>query len=85
MILSQERWMNLRVFKALAEAGASWAEIARETGCGGGGANWTRTSTATLRVVRKRRRLSSSSRAWWPNEPALYTSQPDQRLGAVRR
>ena len=21
---------------------------------------------------------------WWPNEPALYTSQPDQRLGAVR-
>jgi transposase len=33
MILSQERWMNLRVFKALADAGASWAEIARETGC----------------------------------------------------
>jgi transposase len=31
MILSQERWMNLRVFKALADAGASWAEIARET------------------------------------------------------
>jgi len=33
MILSQERWMNLRAFKALAEAGATWAEIARETGC----------------------------------------------------
>jgi Homeodomain-like domain len=33
MILSQERWMNLRAFKALADAGASWAEIARETGC----------------------------------------------------
>jgi hypothetical protein len=32
MILSQERWMNLRAFKALADAGASWAEIARETG-----------------------------------------------------
>jgi transposase len=32
MILSQERWMNLRAFKALAEAGATWAEIARETG-----------------------------------------------------
>src|SRR5919108_58959 len=32
MILSQEQWMNLRVFKALAEAGATWAEIARETG-----------------------------------------------------
>jgi transposase len=33
MILSQERWMNLRAFKALADAGATWAEIARETGC----------------------------------------------------
>jgi transposase len=32
MILSQERWMELRAFKALAEAGATWAEIARETG-----------------------------------------------------
>jgi transposase len=32
MILSQERWMNLRAFRALAEAGATWAEIARETG-----------------------------------------------------
>jgi transposase len=32
MILSQEQWMNLRAFKALAEAGATWAEIAQETG-----------------------------------------------------
>ena len=32
MILSQEAWMDLRRFKALAEAGATWAEIARETG-----------------------------------------------------
>ena len=32
MILSQEQWMNLRAFKALAGAGATWAEIARETG-----------------------------------------------------
>jgi len=32
MILSQEHWMELRAFKALADAGASWAEIARETG-----------------------------------------------------
>ena len=29
MILSQEAWMDLRRFKALAEAGATWAEIAR--------------------------------------------------------
>ena len=34
------------------------------SGCGAAGANWTRTSTATLRVVRERRRLSSSSRVW---------------------
>jgi transposase len=33
MILSQEQWMELRAFKALADAGATWAEIARETGC----------------------------------------------------
>jgi transposase len=32
MILSQEAWMDLRRFKALAEAGATWAEIARESG-----------------------------------------------------
>jgi transposase len=32
MILSQEQWMELRAFKVLAEAGATWAEIARETG-----------------------------------------------------
>jgi hypothetical protein len=31
MILSHERWMNLRAFKALADAEATWAEIARET------------------------------------------------------
>jgi hypothetical protein len=24
MILSQEQWMNLRAFKALADAGATW-------------------------------------------------------------
>jgi transposase len=33
MILSQEQWMNLRAFKALADAGATWAEIAQGTGC----------------------------------------------------
>jgi transposase len=32
MILSQEQWMELRAFTALADAGATWAEIARETG-----------------------------------------------------
>jgi transposase len=32
MILSQEQWMELRAFKAPADAGATWAEIARETG-----------------------------------------------------
>jgi hypothetical protein len=36
MILSQEQWMELRAFKALAEAGATWAEIARETVMTGG-------------------------------------------------
>jgi transposase len=32
MLLSSEEWMDLRAFRALRAAGASWAEIARETG-----------------------------------------------------
>ncbi len=32
MLLSTEEWMDLRAYRALREAGASWAEIARETG-----------------------------------------------------
>jgi transposase len=32
MLLSLEEWMDLRAFRALRGAGASWAEIARETG-----------------------------------------------------
>ena len=32
MLLSVEEWMDLRAFRALRAAGASWAEIARETG-----------------------------------------------------
>ena len=32
MLLSVEEWMDLRAFRALRGAGASWAEIARETG-----------------------------------------------------
>ena len=32
MLLSTEEWMDLRAFRALRDAGASWAEIAQETG-----------------------------------------------------
>jgi len=32
MLLSLEEWMDLRAFRALRAAGATWAEIARETG-----------------------------------------------------
>jgi len=32
MLLHEEEWMDLRAFRALKEAGASWAEIARESG-----------------------------------------------------
>ncbi len=32
MLLSTEEWMDLRAYRALREAGATWAEIARETG-----------------------------------------------------
>ncbi len=33
MLLSEEEWMDLRVYSALRAAGASWADIAREAGC----------------------------------------------------
>lgn len=33
MILDGESWMNIRRFKALHDAGATYAEIARECGC----------------------------------------------------
>src|SRR5205085_669972 len=33
MILDEESWMNIRRFRALHEAGASYAEIAAECGC----------------------------------------------------
>jgi transposase len=32
MLLSTEEWMDLRAYRALRDAGAGWAEIARETG-----------------------------------------------------
>jgi hypothetical protein len=34
MIVDSERWMNIRRFRALHVAGASYAEISRECGCG---------------------------------------------------
>ena len=33
MILDSESWMNIRRFRALHDAGASYAEIAHECGC----------------------------------------------------
>ncbi len=32
MLLSTEEWMELRAYRARQDAGATWAEIARETG-----------------------------------------------------
>ena len=32
MLLSTEEWMDVRAYRALRDAGATWAEIARETG-----------------------------------------------------
>ena len=33
MLLPQEEWMELRAYRALRAAGATWADIAREAGC----------------------------------------------------
>jgi hypothetical protein len=32
MLLHEEEWMDLRAYRALKDAGATWAEIARESG-----------------------------------------------------
>lgn len=33
MLLSEEEWMDLRAYKSLVAAGATWADVAREAGC----------------------------------------------------
>jgi transposase len=33
MLLSEEEWMDLRAYRSLKAAGATWADIAREAGC----------------------------------------------------
>lgn len=33
MLLSLEEWMNVRALRAMRQAGATWADIAREAGC----------------------------------------------------
>ena len=33
MLLSEEEWMDLRAYRSLRAAGATWAEVAREAGC----------------------------------------------------
>jgi len=90
MILSQERWMELRAFKALAEAGASWAEIARETGH-----DW-RTVKRYLSAdapaappaparrgpgPRKIDRFAGLVDAWLRSQPRLKASVIGERLG----
>jgi transposase len=61
MILDAESWMNIRRFRALHDAGASYAEIARECGC-----DW--------RTVRKY--LSADGVAVPPQNPPRAGSQP---------
>jgi transposase len=61
MILDAESWMNVRRFKVLHEAGASFAEIARECGC-----DW--------RTVRKY--LAEDGVVGPPRAPARAGTQP---------
>ncbi len=41
MLLSEEEWMDLRAYRSLRAAGATWADIAREAGCDWGTARST--------------------------------------------
>jgi transposase len=61
MILDSESWMNIRRFRALHAAGASYAEIARECGC-----DW--------RTVRKY--LAEDSASVPPSAPSRAGTQP---------
>jgi transposase len=61
MILDSESWMNIRRFRALHAAGATYAEIARECGC-----DW--------RTVRKY--LAEDSPSVPPSAPSRVGSQP---------
>jgi hypothetical protein len=55
MIGSQEQWVELRTFKALADAGATWAEIAGRPATTGA------PSSATWRPTRRPRRRRQPS------------------------
>lgn len=61
MVLDPESWMNIRRFRALHEAGASYAEIGRECGC-----DW--------RTVKKY--LSQAGVALPPRAPSRTGTQP---------
>ena len=61
MILDSESWMNIRRFRALHTAGATYAEIARECGC-----DW--------RTVRKY--LNEDSPSTPPSAPPRAGAQP---------
>jgi transposase len=63
MILDQESWMNIRRFRVLHEAGASYAEIAAEVGC-----DW--------RTVKKY--LTEDGVALPPRAPSRAGTQPQK-------
>jgi hypothetical protein len=87
-MISQEAWMDLRAFKALAEAEATWAEIARESGY-----DWRRSSATSRRMRRPRRRRRQAGPgprlidpyarlidAWLRAQPKLKASMIWERL-----
>ena len=68
MILDAESWMNIRRFRVLHEAGASYAEIGRECGC-----DW--------RTVKKY--LAEDGVALPPRAPSRAGTQPQKIAGFV--
>jgi hypothetical protein len=76
MILSQEQWMELRAFKALADAGATWAEIARRPAMTGG---QRRTRIAVANVVQpdaREARVRRTARTTWRTARGAAAGRP---------
>lgn len=85
MLLFEEEWMDLRAYRSLRAAGATWAEIAREAGC-----DWRtarkylgEVAPATPPKVTGRPRPPRLIDPWTPTIDGWLTSEPRLRASVI--